>query len=101
MRRRSPEVPEQTGSPLPAELAAGPDVEVWAQTAPSNLDADGRSKWASDRWRDAGDEWARRHGIASWEWRRLISSTVDERYAVSMRVRMAKVLHDDNVRPLR
>ncbi len=100
MKRREPDVPERTGSPLPADLAGGPVPAVWAQGAPANLDAEGRSKWAQDRWRDAGDEWARRHGIASWEWRRLISATVDERFGVSMRVRMAKVMHG-NVRPLR
>ena len=95
MRRRTPDVPERTGSPLPAELAAGPDPAVWAKGAPSNLDAEGRSKWALHRWRDAGDEWARRNGVPSWEWRRLISSTVDERFGVSVRARMARMLRED------
>lgn len=67
MRRR---IPEPDRSELPADLAAGPDPELWRSSA---------------EWHAAGAAWAKTHGLGPNGWYGLLPEDVG--YAVSARGR--------------
>ncbi len=94
-RRRAPQaIPVGTsGSPLPLDLARGPDPAVWAvdvAVPPWLDDTAGRQLVAEAEavrsWQAAGERWGAEHGLRHGEWRELLPP--DVAYAVSVRGRL-------------
>jgi len=96
-RRRAPQaVPVGTsGSPLPLDLARGPDPAVWAvdvAVPPWLDDTAGRQRVAETEamraWQVTGERWGAEHGLRHGRWRGLLPP--DVAYAVSVRGRLRR-----------
>jgi len=94
-RRRAPQAVAvgTSGSPLPLDLAHGPDPAVWAVdvAVPPWLDDTAGRQLASEAeavraWQAAGERWGAEHGLRHGEWRELLPPAVA--YAVSVRGRL-------------